>query len=321
MTNFPRHLAGILALGLLSLSPAHAWALRHGDILVADRMNGLILVDAAGTEQRLFTGYINGHGYTDVTTNAAGDVYALDGPGGTIYRIDSSTGAATFVSGGGTLQSPLTLDIGPDGYLYAVNGGASQGVIRIDAITGQQSMIKPGIIYSFAITSDTLAYVALADSVIQPSFHVCRLDLSTGVTTRAANTAFMNPYAMAATADGNILITEYFAKAVSKVFPEIGAVAPVSSGNSFKTPFGVAAEEDGMILVADNQGEIGCHPAGDPPVCSGALFRVDPITGAQVIVSEQGHFLDIAGVEIYRGPTTPTPTRNASWGQLKANYR
>ena len=48
---------------------------------------------------------------------------------------------------------------------------------------------------------------------------------------------------------------------------------------------------------------------------------VDPTSGTQTILSEKGLFQDIRGVEIYRGPDTPTPVRSTSWGRLKAIYR
>jgi len=87
------------------------------------------------------------------------------------------------------------------------------------------------------------------------------------------------------------------------------------------TPWGLAVSDDGTIVMGDNQNLFSCHPASGPVTCPGALFGVDPVSGAQTLLTEKELFHDVAGVDVYRGPNVATPTLRRSWGQLKSSYR
>lgn len=312
------HLASLIAIGLTCLTATAAWALQTGDFLVADRLYGLIYVDATGT-QRYLTGYINGHGVGDVASDASGNIYVIDASAGVVYKVDGVSGATTVVTSGGFLQFPSSIDIMPDGSLLVVEGGSTRGVVRVDATTGAQTMPVTGIIDALAVDANGITYVAMADG--PTSWHLYRADLTTGATVSISNTAFSNPRSLAADASGNLIISEYYLVTVKRVDPATGAVTPVSSDNQFMAPWGVTLEANGMIIVADNQGLPACNPPSGPSTCRGALFSVHPATGTQTIVTEQDKFEDITGCDIYRGPNVMTPALGASWGRLKTVYR
>jgi hypothetical protein len=64
--------------------------------------------------------------------------------------------------------------------------------------------------------------------------------------------------------------------------------APPSSGGSFVSPYALALEADGDILVADLSAFNG----------NGAVFRVDPVTGARTTVSTGGSIRGPNGIAV-----------------------
>jgi hypothetical protein len=306
------------------LTPSLAWALKTGDIIVADRTAGLIYVDASTGTQHLLTAPNGSQGFTDVTTDASGNIFAIDGTS-YVYKIDNMTGIRTVVTFAGHLLFAQTIDLAPDGNLYVVEGSGDQGVIKVDPGTGTQTLVTSGLIQAFAVNSTGVGYIALDDTSTVPNFHVYSVDLTNGQKVRVANGGFYDPRGLAADAAGNLIITESGSKtaaSVQKIYASFGAVALVSSGGQFMTPWGVTVEGSGMIIMADNQNLLSCHPFPPAPnTCPGALFRVDPASGTQVTVSEKGLFENVAGVDIYRGPNVTTPARTTSWGRIKTIYR
>jgi len=318
MARTRTHWVAILAMGLLTLSPVVAGALETGDILVADETYGLIVVNPGDGAQEYFTGMYNGKGFADVAVDATGKIYALDSQG-VIVAVDASTKAMTPVSTGGFLTFSNFMELSPDGSLIAQAGAPSYGLVRVDPFSGAQSVIAPGLhVDALTVVDAGTAYVMSYPAGSITNWYAYRLDLATGDTVRVSNAAFNNPRALAMESGPSFIAVEY-GGIVSRVFPALGAVAPLASGAPFQYLGGVALESSGRILVVDTQGDPSCNPPGPPSTCSGALYGVDPASGARTIVSEQGKFYSIRGVEVYRGPSTPT--RKTSWGQIKTLYR
>jgi hypothetical protein len=180
-------------------------------------------------------------------------------------------------------------------------------------------MVASGIINGLAVDANSLVYVALGDG--PTTWHVYRVDISNGSMVRISNTAFHNPRSMAADVAGNLIISEIYQTTVSRIDPMTGSVTLLSSDNQFMAPWGVTLDGNAKIIVADNQGAITCNPPGPGSTCRGVIFRVDPGTGAQTVVTDQDKFDDITGVDVYHGPFVMTATRGASWGRLKTLYR
>jgi hypothetical protein len=117
-------------------------------------------------------------------------------------------------------------------------------------------------------------------------------------------TELYDPYSVAFDASGNILVAcyqtptgDYAANTavdggVFKIDQYSLAVSEVSGYTNFATPFGAAVEPDGHILVADLDANT-----------LGAIFRVDPITGVAVVLSENSatygtNFYWLAGIAV-----------------------
>ena len=73
---------------------------------------------------------------------------------------------------------------------------------------------------------------------------------------------------------------------VEAVNPETGAKVPVSTGGNFVLPAGIAFDGDGNILVVDRDAFGG----------KGGVIRIDQVTGAQTVVSNNA-ISDAAGGE------------------------
>jgi streptogramin lyase len=315
-------------LALACALPGIAWAIQAGDILVADTRYGIFRVDPTSGAQDQLSGInpLTGHGYYDVTSDASGNVYAIDNAGWAVYRIDLASGTPTLLSYGNHLQYPRTIDAAPDGNLYVVAGGPTGAVVRVDPASGAQSVVTTGLINAFTVGDDGTAHIVLSDEPTMPSHHLYRLDLASGARVKVANNAFYDPVTLATDAAGNVVLCENYIglRAIHRVYPALGAVALVSSGGQFVQPYGLAIEASGAILVTDNHDDYAC--ARPPKSCRKVLFRVDPVSGAQTVVAErhvtiEPGFYDLRGVDVYRGPTGPTPVLGITWKRVKTLYR
>jgi len=85
-------------------------------------------------------------------------------------------------------------------------------------------------------------------------------------------------------ASGDIIVADSLDKQVEAVNPETGAKVPVSTGGNFVLPAGITFDGEGNILVVDRDA------FGD----DGGVIRIDKVTGAQTIVSNNA-ISDAAG--------------------------
>ncbi|MDX6586116.1 MAG: hypothetical protein QOI31_589 [Solirubrobacterales bacterium] len=85
---------------------------------------------------------------------------------------------------------------------------------------------------------------------------------------------------------GDIIVADSLDQQVEAVNPETGVKVPVSTGGNFVFPAGIAFDGDGNILVVDRDA------FGD----DGGVIRIDKITGAQSVVSNNA-ISDAAGGE------------------------
>jgi DNA-binding beta-propeller fold protein YncE len=106
----------------------------------------------------------------------------------------------------------------------------------------------------------------------------------------------MSGTAMAAPGDPYVVYTaNSFASGavILRTDPASGSLVEVSrngpQGTLFHRPYDLAVEPDGSLVVAD---------LGVPNLRDGAVIRVDPLTGAQSLVSSGGEFYDPAGIAV-----------------------
>lgn len=89
------------------------------------------------------------------------------------------------------------------------------------------------------------------------------------------------------------------------VVPDTGVQHVISQAGSFRQPSDVAISPDGKVFVADQDA---LTLPGGPD--TGAVFNVDPNSGAQTAVSSGGSFVRPEGIAVVPGvaprpPTTP----------------
>jgi hypothetical protein len=197
---------------------------------------------------------------------------------------------------------------------------------RVDPATGAIAVIASGLnTESFAVMDDQTGYIQLQDSGVSPVSHTYRIDLVTGAMTRIENVGFNAPRGLVRDVAGNLLVGH--GHVLARIDTAFGSVRPVAVG--FEFAIGVATELDGKILVVDYQHQDNfCNPAGGPLTCAGAVYRVDPVTGAMTQVTQNGFFYYPYAVDVFRGPTppelaraAPAPTTSGSprrtWGARK----
>jgi hypothetical protein len=208
----------------------------------------------------------------DMGEFAAGNAPAADGR---IIRIDPASGAQTIVSQGGELVDPAGIAVAPNGTLYVVDnvgvggnprvpGGGRPTVIRIDPVSGAQSVVSRDgdLCYPFGIALDQGGGILVTDFG----------DLNVGGVVQV---------------DCVPSSTQIFPGALYKVNPGTGAQSllsineppgPGSRGSTLRGVFGVAVEPGGGILVA-NQTSIQAAVTGINPG-NGVQTQVAPHTAS-----------------------------------------
>jgi sugar lactone lactonase YvrE len=318
-------LASPLAIALALVLPAFAWAVDTGDIVATDGWYGLFYAEHVSGNQHHFgpPSAPVSQGLGAVATDANGNLYALLAYAGVVFKIDATTGAYSTVASAGYLQYPGSLCLLPGGSLIVTDHGPTGAVVGVDVASGVQTLIRPGQAYASTASASGVVHVAIPDpnALVEPACYLYRLDTTTGDTVRISNTHFHCQCNLATEANGYLIITHPSYHSIERIYPLAGgAVQMLSSGGQLVSPTGVAVESDGTIVVTDAHGLPGCDPAGGPESCAGLLFRIDPATGAQTVLS-QGSYWRLGGIDIFRGGHLDTPTRGVTWGRIKTLYR
>lgn len=322
--------AALAVMSLLVANVASATSIATGDLLVCDRQFASpIVVDGATGAQALFPSAAEGSsGISDAVSLADGRIFISYSPGSAIFAMDAVSGERTIVSSRGLLEFPNTLAAAPDGMLYVVDGKAGGAVIRVDPSTGQQSSVASGLFEAIAIDPQGNCFVVLDSSAfIRSRRHIYRLDLGSGALTRFSNLELHQPGRLSLDGGGGLIVLDNQHDEIGppcsifRIDATSGSVATLSEDSQFMRLIDSVVATDGTIIVADAQSLTSCAPPGGSNSCPGALFKVSPSTGAVQSLSTGGLFFTMRGLEIYRGPSTVTPTKKRSWGQLKATYR
>lgn len=313
---------------LAGASPAAAVTLVPGELIVADDQAAggtLFAVDPANGAQ---TPIVSGYPFGAVATAPDGTIWA--GAGNQIGRVDPEAGTFTPVAAGTVVQNAWGMTVGRSGAVFvadqfAINSCGNGGNIsQVDAGSGAETIV----FCLHAHPTDVVAEASDSLLIVSSVFGLVRLDPVTGASSGGfqgyrifvAKSAFFQPRAVAARADGDLVCTSYagsdpLAKAVLVVDPVTGNWDYLSRGGNLVDPQGVAVAADGSYLVADDQ----ALPDGSGGV--GAIVKVDPVSGTQTVISSAGAFRHPLRVAVYRVRNGVVPALSATWGSVKDRYR
>lgn len=181
--------------------------------------------------------------------------------------------------------------------------GGMGGVIRVDPVTGAQTLISSGGFFkdpigiAFAANGDIL--VSDFQAFAGEKGGVIRVNPMTGAQTPvSSDDLFVNPIGIALEASGNIVVAELTGlPGVIRVNPTTGVQSIVATGDNFvfcfdppscllppSAPWGIAVAPDGTgtLFVADRN--------------SNNIVRVNPSTGAQTVLPVSGGLIRPGGV-------------------------
>ena len=238
-----------------------------------------------------------------------------------VYRVDPCTGAfATVTAGGllGTLPPIAKILAHSNGSLYVTRGSITNGVIRIDAASGVQSLLaNPYTTFSASPTgltegADHMLYVATVGTTLTPS--MIRIDPVTGamsaVATGLGNGTVRDP--AFDTRDSLFVIRISAPTSVHRVDRVTGTIGQLTSFSVTTNVFGnMASHPDG-----------GLYFPGSPTTGLNAMYRLDPVTKAVAAVSPVQSTVGFFTVAVMRGfQGCPTPSNASSWGRIKTLYR
>ena len=296
-----------------------------GDIIVADPTSVRIIeVDPlTGAQAIISSGGVLRHPY-GVAIDAAGKIIVGD-IGAGVVSVDPATGHQTVISSGGFLSNPIGVALDASGDIIVVNN-TSDLIISVDPVTGAQTVISSGGEIDPGVGIAGVAIDASGGIIVPLDKKVVRVHPGTGAQTVISSDGFFfNLEGVAIDAAGNIIVANAGATGtgprIISVHPETGAQTVISrnpsgptQGNHFWNPFGVALDAAGAIVVADWS--------------SDKLVRVDPVSGAQTVISSGGFFNDALGVAIVPAPeatnqppeitVNPNPTPLGGNSQLPA---
>jgi len=180
------------------------------------------------------------------------------------------------------------------GDILTANFFAGGSIVRVDPLTGTQAVIaSDGNFRALSgIALDPSGAIFVTD-LIQDE--IIRVDAATGAqTVVSAGNNLLFPVGIAIDAADNLLVADRTAHAIIRINSTTGAQAVVSAGGSLSGdvgagPNGIAIDAAGDIVVASARS--GARDAG-------VVVRVDPLTGAQTVISEGGSLGSLNAIAI-----------------------
>ncbi len=287
--------ACLLALGL----PLHAATLNPGDLIVGERSNNgtLVHIDAVGGDQTVISqgGFLSNIAGTLV--EPSGTLLVATGystSGGGLVRVDPATGRQTEVVSGNTpgrsFDIPASPAYGPDGHIYFIDRGLSgpAGVFAYDPVTGRDRVVSAGVnlVRPEAMVFDNTGQIFVADTADGIGLpRIWRIDPASGRQTLLTNGGLLRwPIGMTFAPWGKLYIADLFGAGsgtgLIEIDPVSGFQRRVAPNADFTQPSSVAVDLNGQLIVGDLEG-----------VNDGAIYRIDPLTGAQSTIA-RGNFLE-----------------------------
>jgi len=248
---------------------------------------------------------------TSIVRESSGDFLICDEYAAVILRLHAATGAVTVVTQGNELGAPNGLEVGPGGFIYALDTGLSK-IVRVDPVTGDQLLISQyhylqGIPSALRLGPDGNLYV------VDEPFGFCwlfRVNIATGDQTLVSEDgSFFNLENLVFAQDGSILVLNWAASSTSliRVDPGNGSQTELVSGIPwFMT--GMGRDDNGRVYLG----------AGDRDVTtSGALLEYDGGSSVSTLATLPFGVQALVAVP----GAGPVPTRPGTWGFVKGLYR
>ena len=306
---------------------AEAVTLNPGDLIVADANRfiegapplvtpgAVIKINPQTGDQELISEGENLIPPIGIAIHPDGGIIVIDRDLPGIVRVEPvPPHAQTVLSRGGLLPDPIGLAVNQSTgeIIVAV---PTLGVVGVSLLGQRLISAITGISQFFGVAIEPSGSIVVADLVGRA---VLRINPTTGAQTIVSSGELLNmgPIGVAIDRDGSIIVGGGMFSgpnaapptgipAVVRIDPETGAQQAISLGGSFVNPYWVAVEADGSIIVSDQEAFGPPNPISGTR--QGALFRVNPATGEQTLISAGGNLGDPNGVAIVPGIIPPPP--------------
>ncbi len=279
------------ALACLTLTNAHGFILKVGDIFVANFGGGNILkIDPQSGAQQNWGAVVQP---TDVASSSDGYLY-ICGLDNTISKMCIGNGAITRLSTGGLLNQPYGIALSPSGDLFVTSFGNSL-IMKVDRLTGVQTLVASGGSLSgpLGIAFNSAGKLVVAN---YNSSSILEIDPTTGTqTTIIAGRGLNQPHHLAVGSSGAIFVgndADNAGNIIQKVTPGITVITNIATGDKLKSPRGIALEGSGKLISSQFDDR--------------KIVRVDPTNGKQSGVSSGGLLNQPFGVTVFNFPSVPT---------------
>ena len=282
-----------------------------GDLVLLTRDGHVVLFHPETASWEDFANLSPYHVTTSIVRESSGDFLICDELAAAILRLHAATGAVTVVTQGNELSAPTGVEVGPGGFIYALEMGLAK-MVRVDPVTGNQLLISQyhylsGIPWALRMGPDGNLYV------VDEPFGFCllfRVNIATGQQTLVSEGGtFFNLENLVFALDGSILVLNWTGSSSSliRVDPGNGSqTEPVSGIPWFMS--GMARDENGHVFLG----------AGGPGAgTSGALLEHDGGSSVSTLATLP---FSVQALVVVPG-AGPVPARQGTWGLVKGLYR
>jgi streptogramin lyase len=263
----------------------------NGDLIVSNgrfsrSFRGILRVDLTTGEQTIVSqdGLLcepNGIAIEDegdilVAVGADSPASCPEGPG--VIRVNPTSGEQTVVTRAGDLNRPRQMVIDADGDLLVTNETPGS-IVRVDPETGAQAVVSACANLSYV---RGIALDAIGDPIVAGHLLV-RVDPHGGAQTVLVP-RLDGMAGIAVDGRGRLIVTNEILNSVVRLDPVAETQTTIASFSCgpMDVPQGLAVELNGDLVVSSNLSE---ELGGDR-----GLLRVDPETGDQSLVSEEGTY-------------------------------
>ncbi len=234
-----------------------------------------------------------------VTIATAGELYTYN-----VEASDPEGDPVTYRLRKGLFASPSDVVVDAKGDLIVTDPNAFDGagaLFRVDPVTGAQTIIASGgnFVYPAGVAIDSNGNLIVIDKeAFDGSGGVIRVNPMTGQQTPVSSGGFfVTPTGIAIAPNGDIMVTDggafHGTGGLIRIDPSTGTQSEFSSGGDFRFPVDIAIGSDGEIFVLDRTAFYNTSTGQ-----GGAVFRIDPLTGAQTVISSGETFLYVAGIAV-----------------------